>query len=156
MYSLIIRWEPYLDMPGSCKYTVNVVGLCSLPTLKSAPGGVELMLILSITLLIWRLTGSECRFDARCNPAIVFLKSGLVCNTIITLYYNMYLTIMSTLYTVIHDCRHQVTSSEAVVQRLLEEDAFKQKRYNHPLGYIINMILTYFCGKVKFLSGELP
>ena len=63
---------------------------------------------------------------------------------------------MSTLYTVIHDCRHQVTSSEAVVQRLLEEDAFKQKRYNHPLGYIINMILTYFCRKVKFLSGELP
>ena len=48
------------------------------------------------------------------------------------------------------------TRPEAVVQRLLEEDAFKQKRYNHPLGYIINMILTYFEPKVKFLKGELP
>ena len=52
----------------------------------------------------------------------------------------------------IHDCRHQVYSSEAVVQRLLEEDAFKQKRYNHPLGYIINMILTYFERKVNLLG----
>ena len=52
-----------------------------------------------------------------------------------------------------HDCRHQVTRSEAVVQRLLEEDAFKQKRYNHPLGYIINMILTYFEPKVNLFES---
>ena len=68
----------------------------------------------------------------------------------------MYLTQLSTNIAGIHDCRHQVTSSEAVVQRLLEEDAFKQKRYNHPLGYIINMILTYFSRKVKFCNRRLP
>ena len=56
------------------------------------------------------------------------------------------------LFLVFHDCRHQVTRPEAVVQRLLEEDAFKQKRYNHPLGYIINMILTYFESKVNLLG----
>ena len=44
------------------------------------------------------------------------------------------------------------TRPEAVVQRLLEEDAFKQKRYNHPLGYIINMILTYFESKVNLFK----
>ena len=38
------------------------------------------------------------------------------------------------------------------MQRLLEEDAFKQKRYNHPLGYIINMILTYFERKVNLFG----
>ena len=68
----------------------------------------------------------------------------------------MYLTNMSTSRTVATKARHQVYSSEAVVQRHNEEDAFSVKRYNHPLGYIINMILTYFCSKVKFLSGELP
>ena len=38
------------------------------------------------------------------------------------------------------------------MQRHNEEDAFSVKRYNHPLGYIINMILTYFCSKVKFFT----
>ena len=64
----------------------------------------------------------------------------------------MYLTQLSTNITGIHDCRHQVTSSEAVVQRHSEEDAFTVKRYNHPLGYIINMILTYFDSNVKFCN----
>ena len=35
------------------------------------------------------------------------------------------------------------------MQRHNEEDAFSVKRYNHPLGYIINMILTYFSSREK-------
>ena len=56
----------------------------------------------------------------------------------------MYLTNMSTSRTVATEARHQVYSSEAVVQRHNEEDAFSVKRYNHPLGYIINNDINIF------------
>ena len=54
---------------------------------------------------------------------------------------------MSTYWTPTTKARHQVTRPEAVVQRLVEEDAFNQKRYNHPLGYIINNDINIFWAK---------